>query len=379
MKLIHSHPHAQRHLISWAALFVLSMCLLSPQALAQKLPSLEAVPAYLPQEQQTTFNQRRQRLEDVLTKFQADGQVFNAKDANDQTDADFNSLQARSRQYIQAAKTFNTDLLTAEKSACPHTTDASVVDLCGISGIVTPIIMPWGSDVPRVEEIERSPAADMARDGLQAVVEHNWPLALSLWQKALRRDPDNAALKRSVDLAQWMVDSRLKEAESRKVIQPSLDAIRQGDQAALKEEFVHIRKADPHVQLPKDSDMAFLYDVMGADVEKIPQAREATLAQLQKAHPDLVVPKDSDMEFLFSAQDQAPAIVRNDALFHQLNNLSQQQSALDHSVAQDLYDKALFQFMVGDDKGYNAILKQAMEASRKARLSTPSASDSIHN
>lgn len=60
----------------------------------------------------------------------------------------------------------------------------------------------------QVPELARSPAADRITKGFQAVTKRDWPVALAWWQEALQRDPGNAALKRSVALAQWMVDRR---------------------------------------------------------------------------------------------------------------------------------------------------------------------------
>jgi hypothetical protein len=67
----------------------------------------------------------------------------------------------------------------------------------------------------QVPELARSPAADRITKGFQAVTKRDWPVALAWWQEALHRDPDNAALKRSVTLAQWMVDRRKAEAAGR--------------------------------------------------------------------------------------------------------------------------------------------------------------------
>ncbi len=72
----------------------------------------------------------------------------------------------------------------------------------------------------QVPELAGSPAADRISKGFQAVVNHDWPVALAWWQEALQRDPGNAALKRSVELAQWMVDRR-KAAAAGPAARPS--------------------------------------------------------------------------------------------------------------------------------------------------------------
>jgi len=59
-----------------------------------------------------------------------------------------------------------------------------------------------------VPELMNSPAADRISKGMQAVIDHDWPVALAWWKQALERDPANASLQRSVDLAQWMVDRK---------------------------------------------------------------------------------------------------------------------------------------------------------------------------
>jgi len=64
----------------------------------------------------------------------------------------------------------------------------------------------WLTD--QVPELKSSPAADVISKGFQAVINHDWPVALAWWQTAQQRDPGNEALRRSVDLAQWMVDRR---------------------------------------------------------------------------------------------------------------------------------------------------------------------------
>lgn len=64
----------------------------------------------------------------------------------------------------------------------------------------------------QVPELRDSPAADRITKGFQAVMNRDWPVALAWWQDALQRDPGNTALKRSVELAQWMVARRKDSA-----------------------------------------------------------------------------------------------------------------------------------------------------------------------
>ena len=96
----------------------------------------------------------------------------------------------------------------------------------------------------QVPELARSPAADRIAKGFQAVTKRDWPVALAWWQEALLRDPHNAALKRSVDLAQWMVDRR--KAAAAGPLTPlgvAFHTAKRGEHAAAIRQF-ELAKAD---------------------------------------------------------------------------------------------------------------------------------------
>lgn len=127
----------------------------------------------------------------------------------------------------------------------PHT-DTSVVD----------------ARVPRdgayltnqLPELKQSPAADRITKGFQAVINHDWPVALAWWQDALNRDPNNAALKRSVDLAQWMVDRRKAKAAGPST--PLGSAIHSASRRDSKEairQFELAKKENPAIAAQADS------------------------------------------------------------------------------------------------------------------------------
>ncbi len=127
----------------------------------------------------------------------------------------------------------------------PHT-DTSVVD----------------ARVPRdgayltgqVPELKRSPAADRISKGFQAVINHDWPVALAWWQDALKRDPGNAALKRSVDLAQWMVDRRkAKAAGPATPLGAAIHSASRGDNAGAIRQFELVKKENPAIAPQVDS------------------------------------------------------------------------------------------------------------------------------
>lgn len=78
------------------------------------------------------------------------------------------------------------------------------------------------------------------------MVNHDWPVALAWWQEALQRDPANAALKRSVDLAQWMVDR--SKAVKPGIVTPlnaAINAAARGDNAEAIRQFEIAKVENP--------------------------------------------------------------------------------------------------------------------------------------
>ena len=136
--------------------------------------------------------------------------------------------------------------VVAGKKPCPAmpNTDASVVDARCVP-------RDGAYLTAQVPELARSPAADRITKGFQAVIKHDWPAALAWWKDALQRDPANAALKRSVDLAQWMVDRR-KATAAGPVTPPlsiAIQAASRGDNAEAIRQF-EIVKADNPASAP---------------------------------------------------------------------------------------------------------------------------------
>lgn len=137
----------------------------------------------------------------------------------------------------------------------------------------------------RVPELARSPAADRIMKGFQAVINRDWPVALMWWQDALRRDPANAALKRSVDLAQWMVD-RGKTAAAGPVTPPlaaAIHAAARGENAEAIRQFEIVKVQNPAVAPHADR-------MIAAIRQKSEQAvKDATLNwRIEKQQRDIV-------------------------------------------------------------------------------------------
>lgn len=58
-------------------------------------------------------------------------------------------------------------------------------------------------------QIPQTPSGNWVRKGFEAIQNHDWNVALACFQDALNRDPNNAGLKRLVDLAQYTLQKRV--------------------------------------------------------------------------------------------------------------------------------------------------------------------------
>lgn len=97
--------------------YLLSLFSLAP-AYAEKIPALSDVPAELSGSSREQLNLRKQALEQDLAAFQAAAAVFNGKTAEDQSDSEYQALEAWRTRYIDAAKAFNkavAEALAAER------------------------------------------------------------------------------------------------------------------------------------------------------------------------------------------------------------------------------------------------------------------------
>jgi tetratricopeptide (TPR) repeat protein len=104
-----------------------------------------------------------------------------------------------------------------------------------------------------VPELRDSPEVERIRKGYQALLKRDWQMTLAWWRDALKRDPHNAALKRSVDLAQWMVD-RQKEVRPGPValFNAAGAAAKKSDNQQALQLLQQIKKTDPAMALRAD-------------------------------------------------------------------------------------------------------------------------------
>jgi tetratricopeptide (TPR) repeat protein len=123
--------------------------------------------------------------------------------------------------------------------------------------------------------------SDRVRKGFQAIATHDWKLAKAWFGDALNHDPNNAGLKRLVELADY----------TEKRVQQNKTA-----------ELTNRSSPQSQVQLPEDSDMELLFPGWK------PAASPISADKL---------PKDSDIEFLFPGLPAIQAKEMNDYIFNE--------------------------------------------------------------
>jgi hypothetical protein len=96
--------------------WLLSSWLLPAIAFAEPIPALSKVPDGLSPEVQTKLSRERELLDKELQTFLEAAAAFNAKDAKDQSDAEYEKLDAWRTQYIKSAKAFNEEMTKAASS-----------------------------------------------------------------------------------------------------------------------------------------------------------------------------------------------------------------------------------------------------------------------
>ena len=168
----------------------------------------------------------------------------------------------------------------------------------------------------QVPELKNSPAVDRITKGFQAVINHDWPVALAWWQDALNRDPNNAALKRSVDLAQWMVDKRkAKTAGPVTPLGAAMYSASYGDSAKAIRQFEQVKKENPAIAPQADDMIAALRQRQAKDAK----AAEVSLEikkQTQRLVDDLF---ETGMNRLSVGDEKGAQEAFNDATFFGLS------------------------------------------------------------
>lgn len=183
-------------------------------------------------------------------------------------------------------------------------TDTSVVD--------ARVPMEGAYLTGQVPELKKSPAADRITKGFQAVIKHDWPLALAWFQDALNRDPGNAALKRSVDLAQWMVDRRKAEAAGPATpLGAAIYSASHGDSAKAIRQFELVKQENPAIASQVDNMINALRQRQAKDAKAAYWEREITRGQRQLVDEMF----ETGMNMLAVGNEQGAQDAFNDADF----------------------------------------------------------------
>ncbi len=195
----------------WAGTFIVIavLCLFAMEgAQAMDIPALPVVPPNIAATNPALVQQRDKLLDQrkaLLDKTNSHNSMCNAVEAGSAADSictrAYAPLEAEIKSHVQVSKQYNTSLLAAVNFAAsqkpaPHT-DTSVVDARNVpSGLPkaldNAIASAYSSAAPGV--------SDRVRKGFQAVMERDWKVAKAWFQDALKRDPNNAGLKRLVAL-----------------------------------------------------------------------------------------------------------------------------------------------------------------------------------
>lgn len=140
--------------------------------------------------------------------------------------------------------------------------------------------VPTGLPKSVEDEIPNTPAGNRVRKGFQAIMAHDWQVALAWFRDASNQEPGDAGLKRLVDLAQFTLQQetrplppaskRMPDADDKAQIAATMVAIERLENDRLGKEMEEALLAycrsgfqqpggNP-VQLPLDSDVEFLLD-----------------------------------------------------------------------------------------------------------------------
>jgi hypothetical protein len=218
-------------------------CVLSVQsALAQEKP-LPSVPLDLPAASREILNKVRASLVTRGTTYDAKGPAFLARCGEGKIPAGDNAKMTSCLGEQAALAREIADIQIDEKNFTARvepSADPSVVDARGqMNGVYL---------TNQVAELRNSPEVGQINKGFDAVVNHQWDVALAWWKQALFRDPNNDALKRSVDLAQWMVDR--KSAHKAGLVSPlnaAMHTASTGDWAAAIRQFEAAKVENPAI------------------------------------------------------------------------------------------------------------------------------------
>ncbi len=216
------------------------------------LPAMPEIPADLPEEVRETLIVKRAPLAHRKLALIEEGELFNRSCVNLEKGSsrhqDCVAKQAEFHAKVEALRHDMGKLVDEIHAASAAETQRRATPNLDPSVVDARVPRDGAHLIAQVPELERSPAADRITKGFQAVIRHDWPVALAWWQDALQRDPTNVALQRSVDLAQWMVKYRTAApTESAKSFTAAVHAAAKRDYAEAVRQLERAKAENPAI------------------------------------------------------------------------------------------------------------------------------------
>jgi tetratricopeptide (TPR) repeat protein len=161
-------------------------------------------------------------------------------------------------------------------SAQPASRAVVVTDSMTVDGRNVPSGLPQFVE----DSIPKTEAGGCVRKGYEAVMQHDWKVALAWFQTALNHEPDNLAWKRLVDLAQFTLNKHLEnEAALSEVKRMQDKTLAQIVQKWIDSGDVTLNEA---LQAPQSEDLKYLFPLMEASIPA-----NDYIGQTLQAHPEL--------------------------------------------------------------------------------------------
>lgn len=237
-------------------ILVLAACVFAVHSAGAQAKPLPTVPKNLPAATQDLLNKVRASLVQRGSMFDAKGPDFLTRCGPGTIRVGDNAKMTACLGEQAALAREIADIEIDEtnfKTRVDPSTDPSVVDARGT--------MNGAYLTNQIPELRNSPEVGQINKGFDAVVNHQWNVALAWWKQSLFRDPNNASLQRSVELAQWMVDRQ----DAQKAGRPSplgvaMHTASTGDWGSAIKQFELAKADNPSIAPLADHMIAVLKD-----------------------------------------------------------------------------------------------------------------------
>lgn len=229
----------------------------------------------------------------------------------------------------------------------------------GAAGLRAP---PLNPTLPQFAEIENSPAAGEARKAFQAIIAKDWPVAIVWYKQALLKDPQNAALKRALDLAEYTQARRLEIAGQKSPIFDVLDIWRSGDNKTALGLLTQIETQHPEM---KSRVADIRHGILTVDQYQRSAAYRAEIAKTAEAANELML--DGALEM--ARRSMIDEYVDKGLRYVAIGNIPEARLMLKSALAED------------DHRGDVRVLLDIVETLDSSSAGQPSRSTSsiVHN